>query len=435
MSPEESISHRQKELLKLEEDKIQSAYLVEVGQKRRHALISRQAKFQIFQVGDWVMIYNSKLGPHPGKLKLRYFGPYQIVSEQGQGTFLLKDVFGTQILKPVNGFSLKNIYGKVPEVPKWMVNKAKDIVSKLIAVSVMWVAPKFLEVSLATCGGNLKPVEGSGIWSLECKMYGGILTAEVEVQREENSRNGIGQKDQGVLISGGTYFKAKTTLSAEVTHLRTNIFWVNLAWRAQIKVKILHYKYKVVRSVGVTSKVRVQDAPLESMPHMRSMKMAMEELLKLRQHEEHVEAESKEESVETTVVAFDPNQEETQVSSGLKTPVADVSKEEGTISGLKRRKLLLGSPTVDKRKLPFSVSWKDLEEPESKDQDAALRVLENEKLEHKCTSIPEWKIQKVKLQLLQVKLDKERLQEKVLRITEEDMARNAEILSVAKDFT
>ena len=39
----------------------------------------RQVKFKIFQKGDWVMMYNSRLGPHPGKLKLRYFGPYQIV--------------------------------------------------------------------------------------------------------------------------------------------------------------------------------------------------------------------------------------------------------------------------------------------------------------------------------------------------------------------
>ncbi|MCO5559821.1 hypothetical protein L7F22_013425, partial [Adiantum nelumboides] len=44
-------------------------------------------------------------------------------------------------------------------------------------------------------------------------------------------------------------------------------------------------------------------------------------------------------------------------------------------------------------------------------------------------------MQKFELQLLQVKSDKERLQEEVMRITEEAMARHAEILSVAEDFS
>ncbi|MCO5581896.1 hypothetical protein L7F22_035785 [Adiantum nelumboides] len=55
----------------------------------------------------------------------------------------------------------------------------------------------------------------------------------------------------------------------------------------------------------------------------------------------------------------------TPVASGLKTPAANALMEEGTLSGSKQRKLLLGSPTIDS-KSPFKVSWKDFEEPESK---------------------------------------------------------------------
>ena len=66
LSLEESLKHRQQELLQLEEGRIISAYVVEVSQ----AWVNRQIKFKIFQVGDWVLLYNSKLGPHPGKLKL-----------------------------------------------------------------------------------------------------------------------------------------------------------------------------------------------------------------------------------------------------------------------------------------------------------------------------------------------------------------------------
>ena len=73
---EESLQHRQEQLLQLEEDRMLSALTVEVIQKRRQAWMSRQIKFKIFKEKDWVMMYNSKLGPHPCKLKLRYLGPY-----------------------------------------------------------------------------------------------------------------------------------------------------------------------------------------------------------------------------------------------------------------------------------------------------------------------------------------------------------------------
>ena len=126
--------HRQQELLKLEEDRIHSAYVAEVSQHRRQAWMTRQVKFKIFQTNDWVMMYNLKSGPHPGKLKLRYFGPYQIVEELGQGTFRLRDVFGTLIPKPVNGFRLKKFFGKIPEIPQWMINKAEDIVVRHVQV-------------------------------------------------------------------------------------------------------------------------------------------------------------------------------------------------------------------------------------------------------------------------------------------------------------
>ncbi|MCO5599227.1 hypothetical protein L7F22_053327 [Adiantum nelumboides] len=55
----------------------------------------------------------------------------------------------------------------------------------------------------------------------------------------------------------------------------------------------------------------------------------------------------------------------TPAASSMKTPIADTLMEEGTVSGSKRRKLLLGSPTIDV-KSSFKVSWKDLEESDSK---------------------------------------------------------------------
>ncbi|MCO5576462.1 hypothetical protein L7F22_030272 [Adiantum nelumboides] len=163
-----SSSHRQKELLKLEEDRIQSAYLVDVGQRRQQAWMSRQVKFKIFE----------------------------IVSEQGQGTFLLQDVFETKVIKPVNGFGLKTFYGKVPEVPKWMVNKAEESSSKRVTVSVLGVAVEFSKIVL------VEFFEGTGIQNLDNGMAVKNWTPKTEVRIEECWRNGTGEKGQGVYISG-----------------------------------------------------------------------------------------------------------------------------------------------------------------------------------------------------------------------------------------
>ena len=54
-----------------------------------------------------MLLYNSKLGKRPGKLKLRYMGPFQIAEEVGQSTYLLADTEGRIFPKSVNGYRLK----------------------------------------------------------------------------------------------------------------------------------------------------------------------------------------------------------------------------------------------------------------------------------------------------------------------------------------
>ena len=101
---EASLQIRQQQLNQLEEDRTVSSYVSDIIQSRRQAWVNRNIKFKIFKEGYWVMLYNSKLGPHPGKLKLRYIGPYRIEQDLGQGTFKLSDAFGTMVPKAVNGF-------------------------------------------------------------------------------------------------------------------------------------------------------------------------------------------------------------------------------------------------------------------------------------------------------------------------------------------
>ena len=117
MTPKDSNHFRETQLMQLEEDRTISAYIAEVIQRRRQAWVNRNIQFKIFHVRDWVLIYNSRLGPHPGKLKLRYIGPFQIIEDLGQGTFRVKDIYGNEVPQPVNGFRLKKFYGNPPIPP------------------------------------------------------------------------------------------------------------------------------------------------------------------------------------------------------------------------------------------------------------------------------------------------------------------------------
>lgn len=112
LSEDDSLQYRMEKLLELEQDRIHSSYVSDVIQQRRQAWINRNIKFKLFEKGDLVLLYNSKLGYHPGKLKLRYIGPFKIREVVGEGTFLLEDMSGTVFPKPVNGFRLKIFYGK-----------------------------------------------------------------------------------------------------------------------------------------------------------------------------------------------------------------------------------------------------------------------------------------------------------------------------------
>ncbi|MCO5599314.1 hypothetical protein L7F22_053415 [Adiantum nelumboides] len=189
MSPEDSISHRQKELLKLEEDEFQSAYLVEIGQRRRQAWMFRQ-----------------------------------IVAKQGQGTFLLQYVFGTKVIKLVNGFRLKKFYGKVPEVPKWMINRAEEIGSKRVTVSVLGVAVEFPGMALVEFS------HGIGIWNSGHGLAVGVWTAESEMLTKERWGNVMGEKCFGILNSGDNHFQDIIMPSADVIIERTGheVSWKDL---------------------------------------------------------------------------------------------------------------------------------------------------------------------------------------------------------------
>ena len=108
---EKAREERIQELLNLEEDRQQSILVTEAVQKRRKAWADRHGKQKVFTKGDHVLIFNSKLGKHPGKLKLRWIGPCIIEDETAPGAFTLRNLDGTRRPGVVNGCRMKPYYG------------------------------------------------------------------------------------------------------------------------------------------------------------------------------------------------------------------------------------------------------------------------------------------------------------------------------------
>ena len=64
--------------MSLDEDRFHSAYVATMIHNRRYVWLNQYLKKKKFKHGDLVLMYNSKLGKHLGKLKLSYVGPYKI---------------------------------------------------------------------------------------------------------------------------------------------------------------------------------------------------------------------------------------------------------------------------------------------------------------------------------------------------------------------
>lgn len=78
------------ELLQLEEERQHSILIAETVQKRRKAWADRHGKQKLFVKGDHVLVFNSKMGKHQGKLKIRWQGPYIIEEEVAPRNFTLR---------------------------------------------------------------------------------------------------------------------------------------------------------------------------------------------------------------------------------------------------------------------------------------------------------------------------------------------------------
>ena len=102
-------------LCELEEHRIASLMQLELEQRRRKAFVDRHRKGneKMFGIGKPVLVFQTRMGQMPGKLRFRWTGPYWITREFN-GSYQLGTLAGEIMGKWVNGFRLKPYYGPMP---------------------------------------------------------------------------------------------------------------------------------------------------------------------------------------------------------------------------------------------------------------------------------------------------------------------------------
>ena len=102
----------------LGEHRISSMSQLEHGQQRRKAYVDRHCRLPTkhFEIGQLVLVFQTKLGAMPGKLRFRWMGPFWII-DTWHDTFQLGTVTGEALSQWVNGFRLKPYHGPTPPNP------------------------------------------------------------------------------------------------------------------------------------------------------------------------------------------------------------------------------------------------------------------------------------------------------------------------------
>ena len=104
MTEEASERIRLQQLLALGETRVHSLAVLELDQQRRKAFVDRHRgrNEKMFGVGKAVLVFQTRMGKMPGKLRFRWTGPYWIVAAE-KGTFTLGTLAGEILPQKVKG--------------------------------------------------------------------------------------------------------------------------------------------------------------------------------------------------------------------------------------------------------------------------------------------------------------------------------------------
>lgn len=79
-------------------------------QHRRKAWHDRNIKIQQFKKVDNILVYDSRYYKFPGKLKIRWLGPFTVLEVFDNGSLTIQDLDATVAPFRVNGLRFKTIF-------------------------------------------------------------------------------------------------------------------------------------------------------------------------------------------------------------------------------------------------------------------------------------------------------------------------------------
>lgn len=104
MSAEESQLYRLQEVMLLEERRREAEERTRRIQLCRKERYDKKIKPVLLQKGDLALLYVSRHASFPGKLHLRWMGPYRVVEVFSNGSIQLADLAGDLLGTRVNGW-------------------------------------------------------------------------------------------------------------------------------------------------------------------------------------------------------------------------------------------------------------------------------------------------------------------------------------------
>ena len=102
-----TMNERLAQLIALEEDRFIAGFHQKVQKAREKAWHDRHIKNKTFQIGDLVLLYDSKFIKFLGKFNTHWLGPYQIQQVTEGGVVQLNQLNGELLPTWINGSRLK----------------------------------------------------------------------------------------------------------------------------------------------------------------------------------------------------------------------------------------------------------------------------------------------------------------------------------------
>ena len=118
LNEKESEKIRLATLCELEENRITSLLQLELEQRRRKAFVDRHRKGdeKEFEIGKPVLLFQTRIGNMPGKLRFPWTGPFWITKDYN-GSYQLGTLAREIVGKWANGLRLKPYKGRMPPNP------------------------------------------------------------------------------------------------------------------------------------------------------------------------------------------------------------------------------------------------------------------------------------------------------------------------------